>query len=102
MDPDNWNMERSEIPGAGTNEDILLSNVRCTEDDIDVTKCRAETVDEFVNSCAHENDVGVICSKTAWAGLRFGPLAQRSDLQYITIERAGLLDYTTSAFKPGN
>ncbi|XP_012253572.2 protein bark beetle isoform X3 [Athalia rosae] len=100
LDPDNWNMERSEIPGAGTNEDIILSNVRCTEDDIDITQCRAETANEFENSCTHENDVGVICSEAAWAGLRFSPLAQRSDLQYITIERAGLLDFTTNALKP--
>lgn len=38
----------------------------------------------------------------AWAGLRLGPLAQRCDLQYVTIEKAGLLDYKTNSFKPGN
>ncbi|XP_046609560.1 protein bark beetle isoform X2 [Neodiprion virginianus] len=100
LDPDNWFMERSEIPSAGTNEEIVLSNVQCTEDDVDITKCRSESVNEFENSCTHENDVGIVCSEAAWAGLRFSPLAQRSDLQYITIERAGLFDYTTNAFKP--
>lgn len=100
LDPDNWNMERSQIPSAGTNEDIVLSNVRCTEDDLDVSRCKAETNDNFENSCTHEHDVGVRCTEAAWAGLRLGPLALRSDLQFITIERAGLLDYTTDSFKP--
>ncbi|KAK2577430.1 hypothetical protein KPH14_003537 [Odynerus spinipes] len=100
LDPDNWFIERSQIPNAGINEDILLTNVRCTEGDNDISKCRAETVDDFENSCTHENDVGVRCSEPAWAGLRLGPLAQRSDLQFVTIEKAGLLDYTTNLFKP--
>ncbi|XP_058792901.1 protein bark beetle isoform X2 [Phymastichus coffea] len=100
LDPDNWYMERSQISSAGTNEDIVLSNVQCTDDDIDVSRCKAETSEEFENSCTHENDVGVRCTEAAWAGLRLGPLALRSDLQYITIERAGLLDYTTNSFKP--
>ena len=101
LDPDDWFLERSQIPNAGTNEGIILSNVQCTEDDIDISKCRAESANEFENSCTHENDVGVRCSEAAWAGLRLGPVAQRSDLQYITIERAGLLDYATNSFKPG-
>lgn len=101
LDPDNWFMERSHIPEAGTNEEIILSNVQCTDEDFDITQCRAESQNEFENSCTHENDVGVRCSEAAWAGLRLGPLAQRSDLQYITIEKAGLLDYTTNSFKPG-
>ncbi|XP_023246946.1 protein bark beetle [Copidosoma floridanum] len=100
LDPDNWCMERSQIPSAGTNEDIVLSNVRCTEDDIDVSRCKAETSADFENSCTHEHDVGLRCTEPAWAGLRLGPLAERSDLQYVSIERAGLLDYTTDSFKP--
>ncbi|XP_015436907.1 PREDICTED: protein bark beetle [Dufourea novaeangliae] len=100
LDPDYWLMQRSQIPNAGINEDIILSNVRCTEDDNDISKCRAETAENFENSCSHENDVGVRCSEAAWAGLRLGPLAQRSDLQYVTIEKAGLLDYATNSFKP--
>ncbi|XP_043526927.1 protein bark beetle [Frieseomelitta varia] len=100
LDPDNWLMERSQIPNAGINEDIILSNVRCTEDDNDISKCKAETEQNFENSCTHENDVGVRCSEAAWAGLRLGPLALRSDLQFVTIEKAGLLDYTTNSFKP--
>lgn len=102
LDSNNWFMERSQIPNAGINEDILLSNVRCTENDNDITKCQAEREQDFENSCTHANDVGVRCLEAAWAGLRLGPLAQRSDLQYVTIEKAGLLDYKTNSFKPGN
>ncbi|KFB47778.1 AGAP009143-PA-like protein [Anopheles sinensis] len=102
LNPMDWRLQRSEVPGAGTTEDVLLSNVRCTEHDIDITKCRAERASQgdFQNSCGHENDVGVRCYEGAWAGLRFGVLAERADLQYVTIEKAGLFDYVTNTFKP--
>ncbi|XP_070163334.1 protein bark beetle [Polyergus mexicanus] len=100
LDYENWFIERSQIPNAGINEDIFLSNVQCTENDNDITKCRAEKEQDFENSCTHSNDVGVRCLEVAWAGLRLGPLAQRCDLQYVTIEKAGLLDYKTNSFKP--
>ncbi|KAL9707408.1 hypothetical protein quinque_010926 [Culex quinquefasciatus] len=102
LNPRDWRLLRSEVPGAGTSEDVLLSHVRCTEHDIDITQCRAERASqgEFENSCNHENDVGVRCYEGAWAGLRFGVLAERADLQYVTIEKAGLFDYMTNEFKP--
>ncbi|GLH02202.1 LOW QUALITY PROTEIN: Protein bark beetle [Gryllus bimaculatus] len=100
LNPGDWFLERSEIPAAGANEDIILSNVRCTDEDVDITKCRAEHIGEFENSCTHENDVGLRCYESSWAGMRLSVLAERSDLQYITIEKAGLLDYATNAFKP--
>ncbi|XP_058814213.1 protein bark beetle isoform X1 [Topomyia yanbarensis] len=102
LNPMDWRLQRSEVPGAGTSEDVLLSNIRCTEHDIDITECRAERASQgdFENSCTHENDVGVRCYEGAWAGLRFGVLAERADLQYVTIEKAGLFDYMTNTFKP--
>ncbi|XP_067009482.2 protein bark beetle [Anabrus simplex] len=100
LNPDDWFLQRADIPASGTSENVILSNVRCTEDDIDITKCRAEHVAEFENSCSHENDVGLRCYESSWAGVRLGVLAERSDLQFLTIERAGLLDYATNAFKP--
>jgi len=78
-----------------------FSNVRCTEDDIDITTCSAERENEFENSCNHEHDVGLRCHESSWAGVRLGVLAERADLQFITVERAGLLDYSTNIFKPG-
>lgn len=100
LNPNDWRLERSEIPGAGTQEDILLSHVRCTEHDTDITKCRSERKIEFENSCTHDMDVGVRCYEGAWAGIRFGVLADRADIQYVTVKKAGLFDYTTNIFKP--
>lgn len=75
--------------------------MRCDDDDTDITQCRAERPDEFEFSCSHENDVGIRCYDTSWAGIRLGVVAERADLQFITVEKAGLLDYTTNSFKPG-
>lgn len=100
LNPDDWNLERNEIPLAGIAEGIILSNVRCTEEDTDISNCKAEAEGEFENSCTHDNDVGIRCHEPVWAGVRFGVLAESSTLQFITIEKAGLLDYATSSFKP--
>ncbi|KAL0880639.1 hypothetical protein ABMA27_001864 [Loxostege sticticalis] len=100
LNPNDWFLEPNEIPTAGMTEDTILSNVECTEFDTDITKCKAETREHFENSCDHENDVGIRCYETSWAGLRFSVISERTDLQYITIEKAGLLDYSSNAFKP--
>ncbi|XP_063235879.1 protein bark beetle isoform X2 [Bacillus rossius redtenbacheri] len=100
LDPDDWFLQRAEIPDAGTNEPVLLSNVRCSEEDVDITRCRAETADDLENSCGHESDVGLRCQEPSWAGVRLGVLAEPARLQYVTVERAGLFDYSTNAFKP--
>ncbi|XP_030383875.1 protein bark beetle [Scaptodrosophila lebanonensis] len=102
LNPQDWRLLRSQLPNAGVSEDVLVANVRCTPHDRDITKCRAEhlTRGEFENTCSHENDVGIRCYEGAWAGVRFSMLAERADLQYVTVEKAGLFDYTTNAFKP--
>lgn len=102
LNPSDWQLQRSELPNAGTSEDVILSNVQCTEHDIDITKCRSERASkkDFFNSCSHIQDVGIRCYESAWAGVRFGVLAESTDLQYITIEKAGLFDYATNTFKP--
>lgn len=100
LNPDDWFLEPNEIPSAGMTEDIILSNVDCTEFDNDITKCRSETIESFENSCTHDNDVGVRCYETSWAGVRFSVIADRADLQYVSIEKAGLLDYSSNSFKP--
>lgn len=100
LNPDDWYLERNEIPTAGTTENVILSNLQCDDFDIDITKCRSERIGNFEQSCSHENDVGIRCYPVSWAGVRFGALAERSDLQYLTIEKSGLLDYATSSFKP--
>lgn len=102
LNPIDWRLDRNEVPSAGSDDMILLSNVRCTDDDIDILKCRSEKYSkgEFENSCTHENDVGIRCYPGAWAGLRFGVLSESTELQYITVEHAGLFDYVTNKFKP--
>lgn len=100
LNPDDWFLEPYQIPNAGISEDVILSNVQCTEFDNDITQCRAETVDNFENSCTHDNDVGIRCYESSWAGVRFSVISERADLQYVSIEKAGLLDYSTNAFKP--
>lgn len=100
LNPDDWNLERNEIPAAGTTEKVILSNIQCDPFDLDILKCKAEHIIDFENSCNHDNDVGVRCYKTSWAGIRFSSLADRTDLQFITIEKSGLLDYATNTFKP--
>ena len=47
-----------------------FSNVRCMEDDIDITTCPAEGENEFENSCTYEHDVGLRCHESSWAGVR--------------------------------
>uniref|UniRef100_A0A1A9WLV8 SRCR domain-containing protein n=1 Tax=Glossina brevipalpis TaxID=37001 RepID=A0A1A9WLV8_9MUSC len=102
LNPKDWRLLRSQLPSMGTTEDVIVSNVRCTEHDRDITKCKAEHLlkGDFENSCSHDNDVGIRCYQGAWAGVRFSMLAERADLQYVTIEKAGLFDYTTNSFKP--
>ncbi|XP_037882246.1 protein bark beetle isoform X1 [Glossina fuscipes] len=102
LNPKDWRLMRSQIPSMGTTEDVIVSNVRCTDHDRDITKCKAEHLlkGDFENSCTHNNDVGIRCYQGAWAGIRFSMLAERADLQYVTIEKAGLFDYTTNSFKP--
>lgn len=80
---------------------MLCSNVQCSEEDHDVTQCKAERRGHIENSCFHDHDVGLRCYEPHWAGLRLGVLAERTDLQYVTVQKAGLLDYATNTFKPG-
>lgn len=100
LNPDDWNLERNEIPSAGITESIILSNVQCDDYDVDITKCKSEKFMDFENSCTHDNDVGLRCHETSWAGLRFAGSSERTDIQFITIEKSGLLDYTSNSFKP--
>ncbi|XP_054261454.1 protein bark beetle-like isoform X2 [Macrosteles quadrilineatus] len=100
LNPDDWFLERADIPVAGTSEKIIMSNVQCTEEDYDITQCRAERSLHLENSCTHDQDVGLRCYEPHWAGVRLAGTAERTDLQYVTVQKAGLLDYATNSFKP--
>ena len=66
---------------------VLLTDVRCTELDTDVRRCRSEPVDHVENECGHERDVGLRCQRLSWAGLRFGITAKKSLLRHVTVEK---------------
>ena len=53
LNPEDWYLLPSEIPGAGQEDPIIMSNVRCNFDhdlDTDITKCKlSEGNDKFLN-----------------------------------------------------
>jgi len=63
--------------------------------------CKVEKVVDFEQLCDHSKDVAFRCEQSGWTGLRLGVLADSCNLQYITIEKAGLFDYITNEFGPG-
>jgi hypothetical protein len=63
--------------------------------------CTLEKVLDSEQLCDHSKYVAFRCEKPSWAGLRLGVLADTCNLQYITIEKAGLFDYITNQFGPG-
>lgn len=77
------------------------SNVQCDEFDTDLTQCKSDNFWELENSCSHAEDVGIRCYPATWSGIRLGMTAHESHMKGVVIEKAGLLDYTTRSFKPG-
>ncbi|CAG7731022.1 unnamed protein product, partial [Allacma fusca] len=100
LHPHNWLLESFETPQASPSEQILMSNVRCTEWDSDITKCLAEMSEDIENSCQHDNVVGIRCYDTSWAGIRIAVSADRSVMKFAVVEKAGLLDPHTNEHKP--
>jgi len=80
---------------------FIYSNVTCSDEDIDMINCRVEKVIDSEQLCDHSKDVAFRCEQPGWTGLRLGVLADTCNLQYITIEKAGLFDYITNEFGPG-
>lgn len=80
---------------------MVNSNVTCSDEDIDLMHCRAEKVIDSEQLCDHSKDVAFRCEYPGWTGLRLGVLADTCNLQYVTIEKAGLFDYITNVFGPG-
>lgn len=93
-----WLLEKSQYYSDSSN--ILLSNVKCSHLDTDITQCESEksSKNDFFASCT--TDVAIKCYRPTWAGIRLGMAAESSVIEHTIIEKAGLLDYTTSTFKP--
>lgn len=62
--PDEWNLP-TLVPGDA-NQPIWRSQVKCTDLDMDVTKCQADG--QHDHSCDHIQDVYVKCIDPTWAG----------------------------------
>lgn len=95
-----WLLEKSQFAIAGNTKNVLLSKVECNHLDTDITACKAQRFieNDFENSCPSE--VGIRCYLPSWTGVRIGMLSKETIMENMIIERAGLLDYSTHAFKP--
>lgn len=96
LHPEDWHLEQSEFEHGGSTFPIIVSNLQCSLQDTDITKCKFET--DFENSCFTK--VGLRCYHPSWSGLRLGMAAEESRLKNVIVESAGLLDYATNSFKP--
>ncbi|KAH3754675.1 hypothetical protein DPMN_189356 [Dreissena polymorpha] len=83
---------------------IYLSHVSCDTLDTDVRKCRSMKRGEF--SCDHSRDVFIRCQPPTWSGVTI-PAQPRhgrtfeTQLRYVSIEKAGLLDFIEMSYAPG-
>jgi hypothetical protein len=95
-----WLLQNSQFLNAGNSRNVLLSDLKCTHLDTDITNCRSQRFvdNDFENSCP--SVVGIKCYLPSWTGIRIGVLSEEAHLENAIIERAGLLDYSTHAFKP--
>lgn len=94
-----WQLNKNQFMSSNNLDYVILSNLRCTKFDWDLSLCQAERRrDDFEGSCFSE--VGIKCSLPSWSGLRFGMAAKSSSIENILIENSGLLDYSTNKFKP--
>ncbi|GAB6022030.1 hypothetical protein CHUAL_006179 [Chamberlinius hualienensis] len=103
--PADWFLLRTQLVTNGQefvedNLPIVWSGVKCGIHDTDLANCEKEGILDFENSCTHAQDVVIRCYRQGWAGLRFGPMADRSDVRGARVERAGVLDWSTGSFRP--
>ncbi|KAG1658471.1 Protein bark beetle [Nymphon striatum] len=101
LNPNDWILEKIDVYNVtvvGESSGILLNNVQCSKFDTDITKCKAETIENFENSC--DEEVSMRCYKPSWAGVHFGMMADRSTVKNSIVEKAGLYDYSTNTFRP--
>lgn len=96
LHPEDWHLEQSEFEHGWSTFPIIVSNLQCTLQDTDITKCKSER--DFENSCPTK--VGLRCYHPSWSGIRLGMAAEESRLKNVIVESAGLLDYATNSFKP--
>ncbi|XP_052783699.1 protein bark beetle-like isoform X2 [Mya arenaria] len=96
----------SQIMFPSPSVPILMSHVSCDQLDTDMRECRALHEGEFV--CDHTKDVFLRCQPPTWSGItmtaqrRYGTRqTEETQIRYVTIEKAGLLDFVEMSYTPG-
>uniref|UniRef100_A0A914Y0V8 SRCR domain-containing protein n=1 Tax=Panagrolaimus superbus TaxID=310955 RepID=A0A914Y0V8_9BILA len=105
MDPqyfENWRIfvDKGSLP-------MIVDNIRCEENEFDITQCRHDGIFHNVGAGCRETEVvGLRCARPYWAGVRYSLLANpptvtgQLTMHNWLIERAGMYDYRTSTFAP--
>ncbi|CAJ0963174.1 unnamed protein product, partial [Mesorhabditis belari] len=103
MDPEyfeNWRI----FPSAG-DLPMLMDNIRCEENEVDITRCRFDGQRHNVGAgCRKSEVVGIRCVPPRWAGVRYSLLANpytvtgQPTMSNWLIEKAGLFDFRTPQF----
>ncbi|VBB30847.1 unnamed protein product [Acanthocheilonema viteae] len=105
MDPEyfeNWQIFPSpgELP-------IVMDNIRCEENEYDITNCRHDGINHnIIASCPSTDVVGLRCVEPRWSGVRYSFLANpplvtgQSSMEKWIIEKAGLFDFRLPKFSP--
>ncbi|GMS79584.1 hypothetical protein PENTCL1PPCAC_1759, partial [Pristionchus entomophagus] len=105
MDPqyfENWRIfpERGDLP-------MIMDNIRCEENEVDITRCRHDGVRHNVAAgCRDTEVVGVRCNEPRWAGVRYSLLANpptvtgQRTMHNWRIEKAGVFDFRLPEFSP--
>ncbi|CAJ0561234.1 unnamed protein product, partial [Mesorhabditis spiculigera] len=103
MDPEyfeNWRI----FPPAG-DLPMLMDNIRCEENEVDITKCRYDGLWHNVGAgCRRTEVVGIRCVPPRWAGVRYSLLANppmvtgQPTMKNWLIEKAGLFDFRKPEF----
>ncbi|CAG9540523.1 unnamed protein product, partial [Cercopithifilaria johnstoni] len=103
MDPENFeNWQIFPLPGELS---IVMDNIRCEENEYDITNCRHDGINHnIIASCASTNVVGLRCMEPRWSGVRYSFLANpplvtgQSTMEKWIIEKAGLFDFRLPKF----
>ncbi|WKY09273.1 hypothetical protein Q1695_001993 [Nippostrongylus brasiliensis] len=99
---ENWRIFRSqgELP-------MIMDNIRCEENEVDITQCRHDGVSHNVAAgCRPTEVVAIRCSEPRWAGVRYSLLANppmfagQTTMSNWVIEKAGLFDFRKPVFSP--
>ena len=98
MSERDWLLEEIDMPD--TPLPAVISDVRCREEDRNFFYCRHRVLEDVYESNACTQLVGIRCFRSSWSGIRLGPAARRSAIEYAEISSAGQLDYSTHKFKP--